>query len=613
MIKNSLKKTLSFFSVSAVLLVLFAFVGFDSFAADGVVMRLEKLKEDYPSGAYYNHKVSSDDDTVKNLLESRDEKFASVITNHPCTAHGTQAVKGDYDCNYFDNGYQCHGFASILFYEIFAQRQSDLEKRENPPFDIKPGDLVRVHGDTHSVIVVSVEGDSFTVAESNVGLNGEAPACAIVWGSRYNISDIDYYVRASNYRSIYNDTNWKNIDEKENLGNSFFAAICSISPDHALTDDGMNGVTIRKYTGDASQVWKFTRIKNGSYRIENCKTGKALEVEGAVKNGRAAVVVSKYASKTSQRWAFYSKDGEFLISADCGTSLLTAEVTSEVSVDTTGTGGYKLFTVEKKKPPVASVIKAKASESKVTLSWTKGKYTKSFDLEIFDSSSESYKKYKGLTGTSLSLSLPAGNYSAVITSKNNYTETEGNRVYFTVSKKGVLGTPAKVSGSATTTTVSLSWTAVPDADGYGLFQKKNGEWVSIGATEKRSFTVKKLSKGKKYTFAVRAFKKSNGKIVLAPKYKTFTAATKPGAPSKRTASQTTTSVTLSWSKLSGATSYRIYRKTSSGWELCTSTEKTKYTVKNLTPGKSYTYGIRAGIKSTLLTIPPKSYSATART
>ena len=78
--------------------------------------------------------------------------------------HDDEAEKGAYDCNYFDGGYQCHGFASRLFYEIFGVRASTLESEKTKPFNIKPGDLVRLNKDTHSAIVLSVKGDKFTVS-----------------------------------------------------------------------------------------------------------------------------------------------------------------------------------------------------------------------------------------------------------------------------------------------------------------------------------------------------------------------------------------------------------------------------------------------------------------
>lgn len=540
---QAVKKLISLFSVLTVCAFMLPLISFHSFAADGVTLRLQKLKRDFPDGYYYNHQVKSDDDSIQHLLESRDEKYALSVTKNPCTGHYTESVKGDYDCNYFDEGYQCHGFASMLFYEIFGVRQSEMKKHNKAPFNIKPGDLVRVKNDSHSVIVLSVKGERFTVAECNVHVNNEAESCKIRWGESYRKSDISYYVRAENYSEISADSAWKNIEDKEDEGNSFYAAIYSSKYNKALTADGKGNVKLKAYTGSSTQVWYFTKLKNGSYKIENCKYKKVL---GLKKNdeGRTEVKIFTPSDKASQKWAFYSAGESLFLSADSSSAVLTVSGTDSFTTGRKNNENKNLFAIKKKKTPVASAIKATSSNGSVSLSWSKGKYTRSFDVEIYDDASKLYKSYKGLKGTSLKLKLPSGNYSAKIISKNAFSKTKGNEVHFTVSKKGVLGKTAKVTATQTLTTISLSWQAVPEAEGYIVAVKNNGEWKTVATTKKTKCTVKELSSGEKYTFAVRAYNKVKGKTNLAKDMATFTSATKIKAPSKLTATQTTSSVTL---------------------------------------------------------------------
>ena len=166
-----------------------------------------------------------------------------------------------------------------------------------------------------------------------------------------------------------------------------------------------------------------------------------------------------------------------------------------------------------------------------------------------------------------------------------------------MSKKGELGKTAKVTATSTKTTINLSWSPVTGADGYAVFVKNKGSWKKLGATKKTSYTVKKLSEGKRYTFAIRACKLKNGKVSLAKNYTSFTAATKTKRPSSLSASQTPSTVTLSWSAVKNADGYRLYRKTSSGWTKVSTTTKTRLTVKELSSGKNYTFGVRACIKT----------------
>lgn len=610
MLKAAAKKLILLFTAALFCLAASAAAGVSSFAANGVEMRLEKLKKDFPHGWYYNHKVSTDADMRVNLLEERNEAYAKSVSRYPCVDHGGEAEKGAYDCNFFDGGYQCHGFAAMLFYEIFGVRQSESEKDEEAPFNIKLGDLVRLNGDTHSAIVITVKGDSFTVAEANAGINGQNESCRISWGKSYSLSDITYCVRADNYKKVSADTDWKNTEDKADVGTDFYAAV--YNGERALTLTGKATLSFKAYTGSASQVWNFTRQKNGSYKIVSCKNGRAL---AAVKNGDGTFKVTAAAAEASkgQLWAFYEEGGKYFLSAESSSGVLAAGSDGSAGIGEKASSSKKTFTLKKKKAPVASEIKAKGANGSVSLSWSKGKYTKSFDLELYSASSKLYKKYEKLTSTSLKVKLPAGNYSAKIISKNAYSEKEGNTVYFTVGKKGVLGKTAKVTAKAAKTTVSLSWTPVPDADGYAVFLKKNNSWKRLGTTKKTSYTAEKLTSGKRYTFAIRAYKLKNGKVSLANSYTSFTAATKARAPSKLSATQTASTVKLSWSGVKNADGYRAYRKTSSGWTQVATTTAKAVTVKGLTSGKKYTFGVRAFIKTDTGTVWSDIISLTTAT
>ncbi len=597
MTETASKKLISFFAVLFICLAAIPLFVFDGFAADGVTMRLEKLEKDFPSGYYYNHRVNKKQDTVTSLLEDRNEGYWSSVTKYPCLDHDGKAQVGTYDCNYFDGGYQCHGFASMLFYEIFGVRQTAHGKIEKNTSQIKPGDLVRMDNDTHSAIVVSVKGDSFTVAECNIGDSQERNSCKIRWGRECNVSDIDYYIRAKNYDKVSADTNWKNVEDKKNFGSEFYAVI--YNGKKVLTLSGKTAV-FKAYKGTAAQVWKFTRQKNGSYKIESCKNGLVLEVEGAVKSGKANIKTAKFSGAKAQLWSFYKSGKSYYISADCGKSVLVASGDGSALVNKKTAASTRLFTLKKHSAPEASTIKAKASDGYVKLSWTKGKNTTDFDVKIYDASSKLRKQYQNQKGTSLEVKLSAGTYSARIISKNAYSETTGNTVYFTVGKKGELGQVAKVTSSPTLSSITLSWTPVPGADSYAIFQKTADGWKAVAVTEKTKHSFKKLSAGKKYLLAIKACKKSkDGKLTPSKKYIAFTVATKPKAVSKLTASQSTSAVALKWPELKNADGYRVYKKTSSGWEKLITTSEVNFTAKGLSAGQNYTFAVKPYIKTTL--------------
>lgn len=167
----------------------------------------------------------------------------------------------------------------------------------------------------------------------------------------------------------------------------------------------------------------------------------------------------------------------------------------------------------------------------------------------------------------------------------------------TVAKK-VLGKTSKITSTTSTSAIKLDWTAVKDATGYEVYYKKGGSWKKCATTTARTVTFSKLSAGKKYTFAVRAYIKQSGKTVRAPSYTTFETSTKAVAPSKVTAKQSSTAIQLNWTACKGATGYRIYRKTSKGWEVAVSTTaKTTATMKGLKAGTKVTYAVRPYIQT----------------
>ena len=68
--KRILKKLISAFLVAVILLTAAPLTSFDSFAANGIEMRLEKLKRDFPDGYYWNHQVKSNSDKLESILNN---------------------------------------------------------------------------------------------------------------------------------------------------------------------------------------------------------------------------------------------------------------------------------------------------------------------------------------------------------------------------------------------------------------------------------------------------------------------------------------------------------------------------------------------------------------
>ena len=74
--------------------------------------------------------------------------------------------------------------------------------------------------------------------------------------------------------------------------------------------------------------------------------------------------------------------------------------------------------------------------------------------------------------------------------------------------------PANLKATLNRNSVRLVWQGNKDANGYEVYYKvgTSGKYKKLSTTNKTIYTYKKLSKGKTYSFKVRAYQKINGKM-----------------------------------------------------------------------------------------------------
>lgn len=105
-----------------------------------------------------------------------------------------------------------------------------------------------------------------------------------------------------------------------------------------------------------------------------------------------------------------------------------------------------------------------------------------------------------------------------------------------------------------------------------------------------------LNSGTNYRFAVRAFKKIDGKNILSQSFPVVNSSTNP-ANVNFSLSSTSGRVNVKWNKVNGASGYKVYYKTSKNgsWKtLKTCNNKTtSYTKTGLSKGKTYYFAVKA--------------------
>lgn len=215
------------------------------------------------------------------------------------------------------------------------------------------------------------------------------------------------------------------------------------------------------------------------------------------------------------------------------------------------------------------VVYRKVSDS----SWAKiGKTT---DITFIDKTAKSGTKYFYTVTANSSVA------------KSSYDNC-GVSVYYIATPK--LSSITNKNGS-----VVVKWSSVKGAKGYNVYRKtsKNGEWKKVTSTTNTKYTDKNVKSGSNYYYTVRA---NNGKNTsgyvkngIATKYLSTPKLTKVISKEK--------GVSVAYGKVTGATSYIVYRKTGNGnWNKIATVKgnnKITYLDKTAKKGVKYTYTVRA--------------------
>lgn len=113
--------------------------------------------------------------------------------------------------------------------------------------------------------------------------------------------------------------------------------------------------------------------------------------------------------------------------------------------------------------------------------------------------------------------------------------------------------------------ITLAWGESPQAYSYRLEMKKDGKWIKLSESSKRTFTVTKLNPATTYEFRVRVCVKSGSKTYTSD-WKTLKASTlTPGKVKNiKAVSNSVKGLTFSWEKAANADGYEIYYINSKG-------------------------------------------------
>ncbi len=165
--------------------------------------------------------------------------------------------------------------------------------------------------------------------------------------------------------------------------------------------------------------------------------------------------------------------------------------------------------------------------------------------------------------------------------------------------------PSRVSNlkvaAASYSSIKVSWSKVAGASGYTIYRSssENGTYTAVkrvtsGST--LSWTNSSLKTGKTYYYKVRAYRYSGNTRIYGEFSEILSAKPALTAPTL-TLSKGSCYVKLSWTKVAGATGYRIYRATDPEGEYTlyatNSSSKRTYNNTGVVPGVTYYYKVAA--------------------
>ncbi len=275
----------------------------------------------------------------------------------------------------------------------------------------------------------------------------------------------------------------------------------------------------------------------------------------------------------------------------------------KTSGNATAHSGYTNLSTLTSPTNVSNVTCTTRSYNSITLSWSRNTTATGYKLEqykggkwvqvaVINSNSTTSYKVTGLTAaTAYSFRIRAYKTSGNATAHSGYTNLS------------TLTSPTNVSNvvcaARSYNSITLSWNRNTTATGYKLEQYKGGKWVQvaqINGNSTTSYRVTGLKTATAYNFRIRAYKAS-GNATAHSGYTNLSTLTSPTNVSNVTcAARSYNSITLSWSRNTTATGYKLEQYKGGKWvqvAAVSGNKNVRYTVSKLSRNTAYRFRIRA--------------------
>lgn len=330
---------------------------------------------------------------------------------------------------------------------------------------------------------------------------------------------------------------------------------------------------------DHSTHTSFTNIHRFHITVKNLSTPKITSfsslASGVKINWNAVSGAAKY------RVYYKSRSGWKRLGDTTGTSYVDTSVKSGAtytytvrcinSAGTRFTSGYYSsgwkYTYNMATPKITSFS---CSSSGIKITW--GKVTNAVKYRVYYKGKKGWVKMADTTGTSYL--DKAVKYGKTYTYTVRCINSSGKRFTSSYNKTGwkktyYLPTPSLSRYKNDSSGITLYWNSVSGAAKYRLYRKSGSSWKKIGETTGTQFLDTKVIYGSAYTYTIRCINKSG--TVFTSGYNSsgwkITYKFSANVPTLTSASMDSDGdLRINISDSSGAYKYKIFYKTSSGWE-----------------------------------------------
>jgi len=290
---------------------------------------------------------------------------------------------------------------------------------------------------------------------------------------------------------------------------------------------------------------------------------------------------------------------------------------SEDSSGSSGSGGSV--------PSAPAGVAAAYGDAQASISWTAVSGATSYNIYWSTATgvtTSSGTKIAGVTSPYAHTGLTNGTtYYYIVTAVNGSGESAASSQVSAMPQASATGAPLGVAAASGNAQVTVSWTAVSGATSYNIYWSTTAGVTTASGTKLASvsfttngttlsYTHTGLTNGTTYYYIVTAVN-VGGESAASNQASAMPQVSAPGAPNGVSATPGNAQVTVSWTAVSGATSYNVYWSTTTGVTTASGTKLASvsfttngttlsYAHTGLTNGTTYYYivtAVNSGVES----------------